>query len=61
MVSAAQTSLKAKLVYHQPNLSALATANMVKATGLGVTVQKAPKPNLSRPEFYYVELKIDGG
>ena len=58
---AALPSIKAKLVYHQANLSALATSNMVTATGLPVTVSKAPKPNLDRPEFYYTELKVDGG
>lgn len=49
---------RAKVVYHEANLSALAIANLAKSIQSDITVVKAPKPNVDRPEFYRVELKV---
>jgi len=49
---------KAKVVYHDTNLSALAIANLATSIHSEIQVVKAPKPNVNRPEFYHVELKI---
>ena len=49
---------KAKVVYHDVNLSALAIFNFAQAVKSDVQVVKAPKPNVNRNEFQHVELKI---
>ena len=49
---------KAKVIYHDTNLSALAIANLATSIQSDIQVVKAPKPNLTRSEFYHVELKI---
>ena len=49
---------KAKVIYHDTNLSALAIANLATSIQSEIQVVKAPKPNLTRSEFYHVELKI---
>ena len=36
----------------------MAIANFAKSIDSQVTVAKAAKPNLDRPEFYHVELKL---
>ena len=54
-----QALSKSKVVFHEANLSALAISNFVKAIGSDIPVIKAPKPNVDRPEFFYIELKID--
>ena len=51
---------KTKVVYHDVNLSALAIQNFASAIESDIQVIKAPKPNVNRPEFYHIELKIDG-
>ena len=53
-----QAAPKAKVVYQEANLSALAIQNFAKAIGSDIQVTKAPKPDLARNEFYAVELKI---
>lgn len=50
---------KCKVVYHDNNLSALAISNFARSIESEIQVVKAPKPNVNRPEFYHVELKID--
>ena len=51
---------KTKVVYHDLNLSTLAISNFANAIESDIQVTKAPKPNVNRPEFYHIELKIDG-
>ena len=50
---------KAKVVYHDCNLSALAIFNFAKGVDSDIQVVKAPKPNVNRPDFYHVELKVE--
>ena len=49
---------KAKVTYHDKSLSALAIVNLAACLESRVTVAQAPKPNLERPAFYHVDLKI---
>ena len=53
-----QATTKAKVVYHNTNLSALAIFNFVQAIESEIQVAKAAKPNIDKPEFYHVELKF---
>lgn len=50
---------KVKITYHEPNLSAFAIFNFVKSIDSSIKPEKAKKPNIDRPEFYWVELSID--
>ena len=53
-----QVAPKAKVVYHESNLAALAIHNFAKSIESEIPIAKAPKPNVNRPEFYHVELKF---
>ena len=53
-----KSKLKAKVVYHEPNLSALMISNLAGAvlSDLQITAEKNPVKD--RPEFLKTELKI---
>ena len=48
---------KAKVTYHDKNLSALAIVNVASCLESRVVVEAAKKPNIDRNAFYHVDLK----
>ena len=50
---------KARVEYHDLNLSVLAIANLVRSIKSDVKVEKPKKPNTDRHELYLVELKVE--
>ena len=53
-----KSKVKAKVVYHEANLSALAISNLAGAVYSDLQITAEKNPVKDRPEFLKTELKI---